>query len=157
MDTVAIRRPAWALPAAAWALAAGVAAFDVVHYLHLLPSGGPVRLGDLHVYLVAMHALLHGRSLYGVHPGERAGFTYPPFAALVLIPFALVPEAAAQVAWTLLTIGAAAALCLVVTRALPRRLGPLPVVWPALTALLLAAKPVQSNLGFGQISVFLTL
>lgn len=160
MDTVAVRRPAWALPAAAWAVAAGVAAFDLVHSLHLLasgPPGRPVLLGDLHVYLVAVHALLHGHSLYGVHPGERAGFTYPPFAAVVLIPFTLISEATAQVVWTLLTLAAAGALCLVVARALPRRLGPVPVVWPALTALLLAAKPVQSNLAFGQISMFLAL
>lgn len=157
MDTVAIRRPAWALPAAAWAVAAGVAAFDLVHSLHLLPSESPVRLGDLHIYLVAVHALLHGHSLYGIHPGQRAGFTYPPFAAMVLIAFTFIPEATAQVVWTLLTLAAAVALCLAGARALPRRLGPVPVVWPALTAVVLAAKPVQSNLAFGQISIFLTL
>jgi alpha-1,2-mannosyltransferase len=44
-----------------------------------------------------------------------------------------------------------------VARALPRRLGPVAVVWPLLTALALASKPLQSNLRFGQVSVFLTL
>ncbi|HEU5004354.1 MAG TPA: glycosyltransferase 87 family protein [Actinomycetota bacterium] len=154
MDTVATRRPAWALAATAWVLAAGVAVFDTAHYLHPPTSA---RLGDLHVYLVAVHALLHGHSLYGAHPGLRSGFTYPPFAALLLIPLALVPEAAAQVTWTLLTLAATGALSYLVARALPRRLGPAAAVWPALTALLLASKPLQSNLAFGQVSVFLAL
>jgi alpha-1,2-mannosyltransferase len=75
----------------------------------------------------------------------------------VLLPLAAMPEPASRVAWTGLTVLATAGIALLVARAVPRRLGPLPVVWPAFTALLLVSKPVQSNLRFGQISVFLTL
>jgi len=69
----------------------------------------------------------------------------------------VVPEAVSRVAWTVLTMLAAAGIALIVARALPRRLGPVAVVWPVLTVLALASKPLQSNLRFGQISIFLTL
>jgi alpha-1,2-mannosyltransferase len=115
------------------------------------------RLPDLHVYVTAVSSFVHGTSLYGLHGSLRSGFTYPPFAGLVLLPLAAVPEALTRAAWTALTILAATGTALIVARALPRRLGPVAVVWPVLTALALASKPIQSNLRFGQVSVFLTL
>lgn len=115
------------------------------------------RLVDLHVYITAVSSFVHGQSLYGLHGSLRAGFTYPPFAGVVLLPLAAVPEPASRVLWTGLTVVATAGIALVVVRALPRRVGPDALVWPAFTALLLASKPLQSNLAFGQISVFLTL
>jgi alpha-1,2-mannosyltransferase len=115
------------------------------------------RLPDLHVYVTAVSSLVHGGSLYGLHGTLRSGFTYPPFAGLVLLPLAAVPEAVSRVAWTAVTILAAGGIALIVARALPRRVGPVAVVWPALTALALASKPLQSNLRFGQVSIFLTL
>jgi alpha-1,2-mannosyltransferase len=148
-----IRR--WELPAtvALWGLALAVAVQGFVHSVFLVAD----RLPDLHVYVTAVSSFVHGTSLYGLHGSLRSGFTYPPFAGLVLLPLAAVPEAAARVAWTALTILAAAGIALIVARALPRRLGPVTVAWPVLTALVLASKPLQSNLRFGQISIFLTL
>jgi alpha-1,2-mannosyltransferase len=107
--------------------------------------------------VTAVSSFVHGTSLYGLHGSLRSGFTYPPFAGLVLLPLAAVPEAATRVAWTALTILAAAGIALIVARALPRRLGPVPVLWPVLTLVVLASKPLQSNLRFGQVSIFLTL
>ncbi len=151
-----LRLRRWQLPAALvlWvaALAVGVQAF-VVSLRRSLPD----RLVDLHVYTTAVSSFVHRGSLYGLHGSLRAGFTYPPFAGLVFLPLAYVPEQAGRIAWTAFTMLAVAAIALVVVRALPRRLGPVAVVWPALTALLVASKPLQSNLRFGQVSVFLTL
>ena len=146
----------WERPAsvALWVAALAVAAQASARLL-----GRPLasRLPDLHVYVTAVSSLVRGGSLYGLHGTLRSGFTYPPFAGLVLLPLAAVPEAVSGVAWTALTILAAGGIALIAARALPRRLGPLAVAWPALTALALASKPLQSNLRFGQVSTFLTL
>jgi alpha-1,2-mannosyltransferase len=115
------------------------------------------RLPDLHVYVTAVSSFVHGTSLYGLHGSLRSGFTYPPFAGLVLLPLAAVPETVSRIAWTALTILAAGGIALIVARALPRRLGPIAAVLPGLTVLVLASKPFQSNLRFGQVSIFLTL
>jgi alpha-1,2-mannosyltransferase len=148
-----IRR--WELPAtvALWGLALAVAVQGFVQSVFLVAD----RLPDLHVYVTAVSSFVHGTSLYGLHGSLRSGFTYPPFAGLALLPLAAVPEPAARVAWTALTLLASAGIALIVARALPRRLGPFAVIWPALTVLALASKPLQSNLRFGQVSIFLTL
>jgi len=138
----------------AWVAALAVAAQG---FVRMLARPTAERLPDLHVYVTAVSSFVHGTSLYGLHGSLRSGFTYPPFAGLVLLPLAAVPEAVSRVAWTALTVLAAGGIALIVARALPRRLGPVAVVWPALTALVLASKPLQSNLRFGQVSVFLTL
>lgn len=143
-----------AAPVACWLVVLAIAVQGAVHNLTRPLSE---RLSDLHVYVVAVTALVHGGSLYGLHAGEAARFTYPPFAGLAFFPMAYLPEPLTRVLWTLLTIAAVVALCRVVAAHLPRRLGPVSIVWPLLTALVLASKPVQSNLWFGQISVFLTL
>lgn len=50
---------------------------------------------DYQVYRLAAHSVLHGRFLYDVFLQPfHLGFTYPPFAALVLLPLDLVPAAA---------------------------------------------------------------
>jgi alpha-1,2-mannosyltransferase len=144
------------LPAivALWGLALAVAVQSFVRSVARPPAD---RLPDLHVYVTAVSSFVHGISLYGLHGSLRSGFTYPPFAGLVLLPLAAVPEPATRVAWTALTVLAAAGIALIAARALPRRLGPVGVVWPVLTVLALASKPLQSNLHFGQVSIFLTL
>lgn len=143
-----------ALWVALWVAALAVA---VQGFVQILRRPLADRLPDLHVYVTAVSSFIHGTSLYGLHGSLRSGFTYPPFAGLVLLPLAAVPEAVSRVAWTVLTVLAAGGIALVVARALPRRLGPLAAVVPALTVLVLASKPFQSNLRFGQVSIFLTL
>ncbi|TDW17753.1 glycosyltransferase 87 family protein [Kribbella kalugense] len=52
-------------------------------------------MSDLRVYYAAARGLLHGDDIYTVHhqyPGMGLGFTYPPFAAIVLAPLALGQE-----------------------------------------------------------------
>ena len=140
--------------AALWVAALAVA---VQGFVRMLARPTADRLPDLHVYVTAVSSFVHGTGLYGLHGSLRSGFTYPPFAGLVLLPLAAVPEALSRVAWTALTVLAAGGIALVVARALPRRFGPVATVVPALTVLVLASKPLQSNLRFGQVSVFLTL
>jgi len=146
----------WEFPAsvALWVAALAVA---VQGFVGILARPLADRLPDLHVYVTAVSSFVHGTSLYGLNGSLRSGFTYPPFAGLVLLPLAAVPEPVSRVAWPVLTVLAAGGIALIVARALPRRLGPAAAVLPALTALVLASKPFQSNLRFGQVSVFLTL
>jgi alpha-1,2-mannosyltransferase len=69
------------------------------------PTAG--LLGDLDIYRGAVNTALAGQDLYSytyVHPTIHGlGFTYPPFAALVLVPFALLDSLTAKVVWTTLT------------------------------------------------------
>jgi len=113
---------------------------------------------------------LHGGNLYRqvlVIPGAQLPFTYPPAAAIVLAPLALVPMAAAG---TVLTAGSVALLAVVLAvlwRGLagpaagpaqaagpPRAAGWLWAVgWLLPAALLL--EPVRSTLAYGQVNIVL--
>src|SRR2546429_7537089 len=102
-----------ALWVALWVAALAVAVQGFVRML-----GRPLadRLPDLHVYVTAVSSFVHGTSLYGLHGSLRSGFTYPPFAGLVLLPLAAVPQAPSRVAWTVLTGPAAGGLAPIVGR-----------------------------------------
>ncbi|HEY3337212.1 MAG TPA: glycosyltransferase 87 family protein [Propionicimonas sp.] len=94
-----------------WILAAGLTAvavavgFMLVFTLASNSTAG--LLGDLDIYRGAVSTALAGQDLYSytyLHPTVHGlGFTYPPFAALVLVPFALLASAPAKVIWTALT------------------------------------------------------
>ncbi len=116
---------------------------------------------DLKVYRMGGSALLHGESLYGAHlPGYGLPFTYPPFAAIAMIPFAAMPWILAGVVWT-----AIAVLCLAqIWRVC------LDYAWPglrtwstrsrmallvAVTVLSLPLEPVRETLLFAQINLLL--
>jgi alpha-1,2-mannosyltransferase len=60
------------------------------------------RLVDLAVYRDAGRSLLNGRSVYGhlTAPPQRLAFTYPPFAALLSVPLAVIPFSLAGYLWT---------------------------------------------------------
>ena len=82
-------------------------------------------------------------------------FTYPPFAAVVMAPLALLPAWLAAALWTGASVGALAAAVVVVRRALDR---PAPGWLVALvTGGALALEPVWQNLTFGQVNLFLML
>jgi alpha-1,2-mannosyltransferase len=118
----------------------------------------PAYRVDLSVYRLGSAALLHGEALYGRLPqlanGERLPFTYPPFAAILLSPFALLPSWLAVVAMTSLTIGLLALVVVVVLR----RSGTMPDGWVAVGAVVLLAEviePVRTALYDGQVDVLL--
>ncbi|MGH3186699.1 MAG: glycosyltransferase 87 family protein [Streptosporangiaceae bacterium] len=153
-----LKRPAtrWAQVALVAVNLAVVTAFLLSYSQHGV-GFGPYRI-DLGAYRVGGLTWLHGQSLYGQVPviqGLRLPFTYPPIAAVVLSPLALLPMAAAG---TVLTV-ASIALAVVVLRVFLRRLaGPAAEpVWAAfwLLPVALLLEPVRSTLAYGQINIVL--
>ena len=119
---------------------------------------GPYHI-DLDVYRIGARVWLHGGNLYGHLPATRAGvrlpFTYPPVAAILLAPLALVPFPAAATAITLATIALLATVLRVFLRRLagPAAGSPWALAWLLPPALFL--EPVHDTLSFGQINVVL--
>jgi alpha-1,2-mannosyltransferase len=111
------------------------------------------RLSDLHIYYGAAQTVRHGDPLYGYVAENGGPFTYPPFAVLVFRPFALLPEGALQLVWLVMTCAAVVAIAVAVGRGLGT--GRLTVA--AIACGLLVSAPVQSNLRFGQVSIFIVL
>ena len=109
---------------------------------------------DLSVYRYGGRLILDGLPLYGSRdPATNLLFTYPPFAALAMVPLGPLPFWLATALWTAASVGAVAGIVLLVGRALGR------TVPGSLVALLtvgaLALEPVWQNLTFGQINLFL--
>jgi alpha-1,2-mannosyltransferase len=109
-------------------------------------------LTDLRVYRLGGQAVLDGTSLYDVRDRTGLAFTYPPFAALVFVPAALVPgDLAAQLG----TIVAAAALgrsaWIVARLAVGHR--PSAALVVGVVAAALVIEPVGSTFGLGQINL----
>jgi alpha-1,2-mannosyltransferase len=131
------RHAAWA-PAILVAVIAGAVA---------LSRPEATRLTDLQVYIGAVDSLRTGPGLYDWFRNGNAPFTYPPFAALLLLPLTHLPTWLLHLAWTAGTALAAAGLAVL----FHRRWAP----WIAL-ALMLSA-PVSSTFKYGQVSLLLAL
>jgi alpha-1,2-mannosyltransferase len=113
-------------------------------------------LTDLLVYRYGAGELLHGLPLYESRdPVTGLHFTYPPFAAVLLAPLALVPSWLAAGLWTGTSAAALAATVVVVRRALGRTTPAWLVA--VLAAGALALEPVWQDLTFGQVNLFLML
>jgi alpha-1,2-mannosyltransferase len=124
--------------------------------------GAPAKAGlhgrfvDLSTYRYGGRLVLDGLPLYGSRdPATGLRFTYPPFAAVAMVPLALLPGWLVTALWIAASVGALAGVIYVVGRALR---------WTApgwLVALLtvgaLALEPVWQNLTFGQVNVLLML
>jgi alpha-1,2-mannosyltransferase len=111
---------------------------------------------DLLVYQYGARAVLDGLPVYGARDQVTGlQFTYPPFAAVLMVPLALLPSWLAAALWTGASVGALAAVVVVVRRGFGR---PTPG-W--LVALLVggavALEPVWQNLAFGQVNLVLML
>ena len=119
---------------------------------------GALRGGftDLSVYRYGGGAVLDGLLESGSRdPVTGLPFTYPPFAAVVMVPLALLPPELAAALWTGASVGALAGVVVVVRRALDR---PTPGWLVALVTVgAIAMEPVWQNLTFGQVNVFLML
>jgi len=111
---------------------------------------------DLSVYRYGGDAVLDGLSPYAADdPVTGYPFTYPPFAAVVMVPLALIPTWLAAGLWTGASVGALAAVVVVVRRTLGR---PAPGWQVALLTLAaVALEPVWQNLAFGQVNTLLML
>ncbi|MDU0294653.1 glycosyltransferase 87 family protein [Saccharothrix longispora] len=141
--------------AALWAGAVVTALLVVLHR-----SGGDIGLLDLRVYRTGGEAWLEDVRLYSDGfpkplDGPPFPFTYPPLAAFLFSPLALVPWSAAVLIWTGVGLALLTGVCLVTAehaygrtqRALLVGLG------VALGSLLL--EPVTATLDFGQINLVL--
>ena len=123
-------------------------------------AGVPARLSlhggfvDLSAYRYGGRLVLDGLPLYASRdPATGLRFTYPPFAAVAMVPLALLPGWLATALWTAASVGALAGVILVVGRALGR---PVPGWLGALlTGGALVLEPVWQNLTFGQINLLL--
>jgi hypothetical protein len=146
--------------AGAWVAFGLIAVVSSVLVLHRPQED---RLSDLHIYYGAIRAAASGRPLYEYVAENGGPFTYPPFAALLLRPIIAVPEPALRVIWLVLTCAAVAGIAASVGRALARESGRDSILTgqSLITALaacvLLLSAPAQSNLRFGQVSVFVVL
>lgn len=118
---------------------------------------------DLRVYRMGGSVLLDRASLYDAQlPGSGLPFTYPPFAAIAMVPLAAVPWGVALVLWTTISVLCIALLwraalpadawTLVPDRWRDRRIA----VLAALTAGSLLLEPVWQTIQFGQINLLLT-
>jgi alpha-1,2-mannosyltransferase len=113
---------------------------------------------DLDIYRDALHWWWDGNSLYTYRQPRAGGlgFVYPPFAALVLTPFAVLPFTASQLAMTAVNLTIVAVGGWWLARPVAARLG-----WPDwfTVALVLplgvALEPVRETLGFGQVNLLL--
>lgn len=119
---------------------------------------GAVRGGytDLFVYRYGGQAVLNGLSLSDSDdPVTGLPFTYPPFAAVAMAPVALLPSWLAAALWTGASVGALAAVVVLVRRELGQ---PTPGWLVAcMTGGAVLLEPVWQNLTFGQINLFLML
>ncbi len=108
---------------------------------------------DLDVYRFAGQAVLDQESLAGARGATGLPFTYPPFAAVTMVPLALTTPAVAAAAWTAASV---AALAFVVRLALGE-LGRPRAGWVValVTVGVLALEPVWQNLTFGQVNLLL--
>lgn len=118
-------------------------------YLGLTKTDGGMI--DLRVYRRGAEFVAAGDPLYDLRPGKLP-FTYPPFAAVFMMPIAAVPWVWAVKIWTGISVlGVAAVLRQSAARAVSSRSIRMPL------ALLgcLTLEPVRSTLHFGQINLIL--
>jgi len=115
---------------------------------------------DLRVYRMGGSVLLDRGSLYDAQlAGSGLPFTYPPFAAIAMLPLAAVPWGVALVLWTTLSVLCIAAIW---RNSLPesawayflerKRV----LILIGLTAASLLLEPVWQTIQFGQINLLLT-
>ncbi|MFC4145416.1 glycosyltransferase 87 family protein [Micromonospora mangrovi] len=123
-------------------------------------SVAAVRHGffDLKVYYGALTWWTHdGGEIYDfLKPGTQYGFTYPPFAALVMLPMAYLPWAAAITVSVAATVVVSVVLLRWLVDPVARRVGW--TRWFALAvALCLAAafEPMRETVNFGQVNMLL--
>lgn len=114
---------------------------------------------DMRIYHGAIDWWAHGGALYEyVQPNTTLGFTYPPFAAILMLPMVL--TSATVAGWINLIAGLAALAVLLRWLLLPLadRYG-----WPRWFAVALAVplaaatEPIRETLGFGQVNLLLAI
>lgn len=137
-----------------FALAA--AAFVTLCVLLWPPS---TSMSDLRVYFAAAKGFVDGEDIYTIHhqyPGMGLGFTYPPFAAMIMSPLAI-GEQFARLLITLLSAVSLLVIGWVTARAVRPQWSRDRVLGAGLAcaAAGLVLEPVSSTFGMGQINLVL--
>ncbi|HZN18935.1 MAG TPA: glycosyltransferase 87 family protein [Micromonosporaceae bacterium] len=112
---------------------------------------------DLNVYFGALNHWADGGQLYDyLRPRTEYGFTYPPFAALAMLPMAFVPWHVTIVVSVLLNLGTTAAVLYWLVDPVARREGWTRWFAFAVAACLAAAyEPMRETFTFGQVNMLL--
>lgn len=150
------RRPAWAWALALVALAA--AASPLIAYWLTNPEDQ--RLVDLDVYRTGGWALLRGLPVYDVitPAPQLLPFTYPPVAAMLAVPLAMMSWPVAQWVWTVAIV---AVLAVTVRHAFRAFLDGVrgglaaPLLFAVLCAACTYLMPIRDQFRFGQVDLFL--
>jgi alpha-1,2-mannosyltransferase len=139
-------------------LAGAAAVALIAPILHAsLTNPADRRMIDLAVYRAAGQSILAGREVYATftHPWHL-GFTYPPVAAVLALPLALVSWHYAQLAWVFVVYLCTGVVIWYSFRPLLRQSGQwAPVVFAALVVVCAYLKPVRDEVHFGQVDILL--
>ncbi|TDC37453.1 DUF2029 domain-containing protein [Micromonospora sp. 15K316] len=134
-----------------------VAAVAYAAWLAIGAFGRPYNFFDMKIYHGAVVWWATGHELYEfVAPETTLGFTYPPFAGLVMLPMAHLPIEAAGMVNALASLAAMAVVLAGLLRPIVDRLGWSLWYTVALAVPLAAAiEPARETLGYGQVNLLL--
>jgi len=112
---------------------------------------------DVKIYHGAVEWWLAGGDLYEfIAPGTVLGFTYPPFAALAMLPMATMSAISAGWVSAVVSVAALAMVLAAILLPITDRLGwPRGLVLGMALPLALALEPGRETLGFGQVNLML--
>ncbi len=148
---------------ARWALLVLAAVVALRHVVSDWKLGASRQLGiegDIGIYIGAINFLKDGGALYDFPPdGGRYGFTYPPFAAIVLRPLTWFPPATTGLIWLTLCllVAVAVAALVAVSRGWPTSTGGRLIAGGLAVGAFLGSVQVQSDLITGQVNLVLAL
>ncbi|MCS0603832.1 DUF2029 domain-containing protein [Streptomyces sp. LP11] len=109
---------------------------------------------DLRVYYGTVHTWTHGGRIYDYHvPGTAYGFTYPPFAAVAMLPLAPLGRTPAIVLSLLVNLAALAVVLRLLAGAAWRRHGW--YRWSLALCALALFEPLRDTFSFGQVNLVL--
>ncbi|WP_406039565.1 glycosyltransferase 87 family protein [Micromonospora sp. NBC_00898] len=134
-----------------------VAAVAYAAWLAIGAFGRPYNFFDMKIYHGAVVWWASGNELYDfIAPSTTLGFTYPPFAGLVMLPMSWLPVGAAGWFNALASIGAVAVVLAALLRPIVDRLGwPLWFTVGIATPMAVAIEPARETLGYGQVNLLL--
>ena len=135
-----------------------VAAWPIAKFLFLFPQDQ--WQVDVQVYREGGLSVLQGRDIYAqmTQPPQLLPFTYPPIAAFLSVPLALVPFEVAAWLWTIAQLLANVAIVWLAWYRVRERVGVwAPVLVGVVAAGFLWTQPVGDGIRFAQVNAFLVL
>lgn len=136
--------------------AAGCSLLALVSIGAIIWSAFSHGMVDLVVYRSGAAVMLHGVRLYAMRTAIGLRFTYPPAAAMLATPLALVPLHIAMIAWIPMVYLPLAVAVWFAFRPLLARAGPYSaVVFAGVLGCCALLQPVLQEMSFGQVDLFL--